>query len=80
MKRCAHCRINKPATDFHVKKASPDGRRVICRKCARAYVNAWRAQGRLNAWRRRAAVIATTEAEVLAALAQPRPFYAELTQ
>ena len=80
MKRCARCRINKPATDFHVKKASPDGRRVICRKCALAYVNAWRAQSRLNAWRRRAAVIATTEAEVLAALAQPRPFYAELTQ
>ena len=56
-----------------------DGRRTICRKCALAY-NAWRAQGRLNAWRQRAAVIATTEAEVLAALAQPRPFYAELTQ
>ena len=79
MKRCARCRIDKPATDFHVKKASPDGRRAICRKLA-LYYNTWRAQSRLNAWRRRAAVIATTEAEVLAALAQPRPFYAELTQ
>ena len=67
------------ATYFHVKKASLDGRRAICRKLVLHY-NTWRAQSRLNAWRRRAAVIATTEAEVLAALAQPRPFYAELTQ
>ena len=56
-----------------------DGRRAICRNLALHY-NTWRAQRRLNAWRRRAAVIATTEAEVRAALAQPRPFYAELTQ
>ncbi len=33
-KKCYHCKQTLPLTDFHIKRASPDGHRSYCKACA----------------------------------------------
>jgi RNA polymerase-binding transcription factor DksA len=39
-KLCRYCNIEKPLEDFHVRRASPDGRAYKCKGCKSAYVRA----------------------------------------
>lgn len=90
MKRCRKCGETKPRSEFHKNRAHKDGLQSYCKPCQMEAVNVWRREHPektrvwSDRWRFRRSmkvdVVATTEAEVLAALAQPRPFYAELTQ
>ena len=43
-KRCFQCRETKPLNDFHVSRASSDGRNSRCKLCNTAQAAAWRKQ------------------------------------
>lgn len=34
MKRCTHCKKEKPKSEFHKRAASSDGLQVMCKPCA----------------------------------------------
>jgi len=40
MKTCSKCKIEKPLTEFHKKKAGKYGVRAVCKLCAKAYYKA----------------------------------------
>lgn len=57
MKTCTTCKKSRSLSEFHVRRASPDGLALLCKPCARALSNAWyhankeRARARNRRWR-----------------------------
>lgn len=43
MKHCNGCNLDKPITDFHLNRQSPDGHESKCKSCKSAY-NRWLAK------------------------------------
>ena len=41
MKTCTLCRIDKPYSDFNVKRRNKDGYQNFCRSCQRLYYASW---------------------------------------
>ena len=37
MKRCVHCNITKPLSDFHKNRIRKDGHAIQCKECRREY-------------------------------------------
>lgn len=35
-KTCIRCKVTKPAEEFHVNRAAPDGRKARCKECVAA--------------------------------------------
>lgn len=52
VKRCRRCENEKPLADFHADRSCSDGRRHICKACAKAAVVAWREEDP-ERWRQR---------------------------
>lgn len=44
MKTCKKCLQTKAETEFHVRRASPDGLAYKCRACVNAYTKEWQAR------------------------------------
>lgn len=44
MKTCRKCLKTKAETEFHVRRASPDGLAYKCRDCVNAYTKEWQAR------------------------------------
>lgn len=52
MKTCKNCLLIKAESEFHVRRASPDGLAYKCRDCVNAYTKDWQAKnpGAFQAW------------------------------
>lgn len=48
MKNCTKCNIEKPLTEFAIKKSRKDGRQSACKKCQREYAKEWYLENRIS--------------------------------
>jgi hypothetical protein len=48
LKRCPHCGLDKPPSEFWRSKRYPDGLMIVCKPCAVATVRRWRQTGSVS--------------------------------
>jgi 5-methylcytosine-specific restriction endonuclease McrA len=46
MKRCCHCKVEKPLSEFCKNRSTKDGLSKVCRTCLYMYTSAWKKNNR----------------------------------